>query len=147
MIDLAVAVSGSWQRRLAAQGTIVPSPTTVRALIDTGSDLSVVHPQVLQQLGVQATGSIRIRRPVAGSGFRLEALSDVQLAVGGLSSDPLWISTRVVSSGPLHANGLGVDRSGCPGALHAILQRATVGADLVLLSRALAPECRLIRAR
>ena len=100
VIDLAVAVGRSWQRRLAAQGAVVPSPMTVRALIDTGSDLSVVHPQVLQQLGVQATGSIRIRRPGAGGGFRLAALSDVQLSIGGLSPGTLWISTRVVSVAP-----------------------------------------------
>ena len=62
VIDLGVAVGRSWQRRLAAQGIVVPSATTVRALIDTGSDLSVVHPQVLHQLGVQATGSIRTIR-------------------------------------------------------------------------------------
>ena len=46
-IDLAVAGGRAWQRQLATQGSSVPSPTTVRALIDTGSDLSVVHPQVL----------------------------------------------------------------------------------------------------
>ena len=63
VIDLAVAPGGSWRRRLAAQGAVIPSPTIVRALIDTGSDLSVVHPLVLQQLGAQATGSIRVRRP------------------------------------------------------------------------------------
>jgi hypothetical protein len=99
-IDLAVAVGVLWQRRLAAQGAIVPSPTIVRALVDTGSDLSVVHPQVLQHLGLRATGSIRIRRPGAGAVFRLAALSDVQLSIRGLSPDPLWISTRVVSVAP-----------------------------------------------
>ena len=62
VIDLGVAVGRSWQRRLAAQGIVVPSATTVQALIDPGSDLSVVHPQVLHQLGVQATGSIRTIR-------------------------------------------------------------------------------------
>ena len=77
-IDLAVAVSWAWQRRLATQGSPVPSPTTVRALIDTGSDLSVVHPQILQQFGVQATGSVRIRRPGAGGGFRLAGMFDIQ---------------------------------------------------------------------
>jgi hypothetical protein len=78
-VDLVVAVGRAWHRRLAAQGISVPSPTTVRALIDTGSDLSVVHPQDLQQLGVQATGSIRIRRPGAGGGFRLAAMFDTEL--------------------------------------------------------------------
>jgi predicted aspartyl protease len=66
----------------------VPPPTTVRALIDTGSDLSVVHPQVLRQLGVQATGSIRIRRPGAVGGFRPASVSEVQLSIGGSSPGP-----------------------------------------------------------
>ena len=39
VIDLGVAVGRSWQGRLAAQGIVVPSATSVRALIDTGSDL------------------------------------------------------------------------------------------------------------
>ena len=99
-IDLAVAVGRAWQRRLATQGTPVPSPTTVWALIDTGSDLSVVHPQILQQLGVQATGSVRIRRPGAGGGFRLAAMFDIQFSVGGVSPGTHWISTRVVGVAP-----------------------------------------------
>jgi hypothetical protein len=100
VIDLAVAVGGSWQQRLVARGAVVPAPTTVRALIDTGSDLSVVHPQVLHQLGVQATGSIRIRRPGAGSSFLLASLSEVQLLIGGLSPGKSWISSRVVRVAP-----------------------------------------------
>jgi predicted aspartyl protease len=99
-IDLAVAVGRAWQRRLATQGISVPSPSTVRALIDTGSDLSVVHPQVLQQLGVQATGSVRIRRPGAEGGFRLAAMFDIQLSIGGVSSGTLWLSTQVVGVVP-----------------------------------------------
>jgi hypothetical protein len=100
VIDLAVAVGGSWQRRLAARGAVVPSPTIVRALIDTGSDLSVVHSQVLQQLSVRVTGSIRIRRPGASGGFRPASLSDVQLSIGGLGPGTQWISIRVVGVAP-----------------------------------------------
>jgi len=99
-IDLAVAVARAWQRQLAIQGTSAPSPNTVRALIDTGSDLSVVHPQVLQQLGVQATGSVRVRRPGAGGGFRLAAMFDIELSIGGVSPGTLWISTPVVGMAP-----------------------------------------------
>ena len=69
VIDLAVALDEPWRVRLLAQGSIVPSPMTVRALIDTGSDLSVIHPQVLHQLGARATGATRIRRPGKGAGF------------------------------------------------------------------------------
>ncbi len=99
-IDLAVAVARAWQRQLATQGTSAPSPNTVRALIDTGSDLSVVHPQVLQQLGVQATGSVRVRRPGAGGGFRLAAMFDIELSIGGVSPGTLWISTPGVGVVP-----------------------------------------------
>jgi predicted aspartyl protease len=100
MIELAVAVGETWQRRLAARGLSVPSPTVVRALIDTGSDLSVVHPQVLQQLGVQATGPIRIRRPGTGTKFRQAPMCDVQLAIGDLGFGAIRIPTRVVSVAP-----------------------------------------------
>jgi hypothetical protein len=100
-IDLTVAVSGSWQRQLSAQGAVVPSsPLTVRALIDTGSDLTVVHPQVLQQLGVRATGSIRIRRPGTGAGLHQASLSRVQISIGGFSPSSSWISTRIVGVAP-----------------------------------------------
>jgi len=69
-------------------------------LIDTGSDLSVVHPQLLQQLSVQATGSARIRRPGAGGGLRFASMFDVQLSVGGMRPGTLWISTQVVGVAP-----------------------------------------------
>jgi predicted aspartyl protease len=99
-IDLAVVVSASWQRRLSAREAAVPPPITIRALIDTGSDLSVVHPQILHQLGAQTTGSIRVRRPGAGGGFSLASMSEVQLSIGGLSPGTPWIPTRVVSLPP-----------------------------------------------
>jgi hypothetical protein len=99
-IDLAVAVGRARQRWLATRGIPVPSPTTVRALIDTGSDLSVVNPQALQQLGVQATGSVRIRRPGTEGVFRLAAMFDIQLSIGGVSPGTSWISTRVVGVAP-----------------------------------------------
>ena len=78
-----------------------PSRTSAGgALIDTGSDLSVVHPQVLQQLGLLATGSVRVRRPGSGAGFRLAALFETELSIGGVSLGTVWISTRVVGVAP-----------------------------------------------
>ncbi len=64
------------------------------------ADFTVVHPQVLQQLGVQATGSVRVRRPGAGGGFRLAAMFDIELSIGGVSPGTLWISTPVVGVAP-----------------------------------------------
>ena len=100
VIDLALAVGSTWKQQFAAPGSSAPSPITVRALIDTGADLSIVHPQILQQLGVGATRSVRIRRPGTGSGFRLAWLSDVELAIGTGGPRTLWIATRVVGMAP-----------------------------------------------
>jgi predicted aspartyl protease len=100
VVDMAVVVGRARQRRLAIQGSPEPSPSTIRALIDTGSDLSVVHPQVLQQLGVQATGSVRIRRPGGGNGFRLATTFDIQLSIGGVHPATRWISRQVVGVAP-----------------------------------------------
>jgi predicted aspartyl protease len=78
----------------------VPSPITVLALIDTGADFSVVHPQILQQLGVDVTGSVQIRRPGEGRDFRLASLNKVRLRIGGLRPGTLWVSTQVIGVDP-----------------------------------------------
>lgn len=100
VIELAVTVSRAWQGRVAASGNPVPSPTTVRALIDSGSDISVVHPDVLRTLGIRATGTIRVRRPSSGSGFYVALLSDVQLSIGGVIRGTTWIAAQVVGVAP-----------------------------------------------
>src|ERR1035438_3093227 len=99
-MDVAVSVGRSRRGRLSAPGASVQSPLTVRALIDTGSDLSVVHPQILRQLGVSATGSVRIRRPGAGAGFHTAWLFEIQLSIGGVNLGALWIPTRVAGVAP-----------------------------------------------
>jgi hypothetical protein len=99
VIDLTVSVGRTWYQ-FAAHGAPVPSPRTVGALIDTGSDLSVVHPQVLHQLTARATDSVRIRRPGTGSGFHLASLSDVQLSIGGVGLATVWISTPEIGAAP-----------------------------------------------
>jgi hypothetical protein len=100
VIDLAVAPGLSWHRRLASQGVVAPLPMTVRALIDTGSDISAVHPHVLQQFGVDETDSTRVRRPGVEGGFRVASLFDVRLSIGGLRLGALWVSTQVIGVEP-----------------------------------------------
>jgi hypothetical protein len=99
VIDLAVAIGRTWAERLAARAVPIPSPRVVRALIDTGADLSAVHPEILGQLGGQATGSVRIRRPGTRN-FRFAPISDVELAIGGAGPNALWIPTQVVGVAP-----------------------------------------------
>jgi predicted aspartyl protease len=100
VIDVAVTVGQRLQQQFVAQGVAPPQPVTIRALIDTGSDLTAIHPQILQQFGVRSSGSVRIRRPGAGSGYRLAAISEVRLSIGGISPGASWIPTRVVGVAP-----------------------------------------------
>jgi Aspartyl protease len=95
VIELAVAVGRPWQQRLSTLGA--PAPPPMRALIDTGADLSAIHPQILHQLGVNRAGSVQIRRPGSGSGYRPVALYEVQLSIGGVSPSAPWGSLRVPS--------------------------------------------------
>ena len=99
VIELAVAVA-MIRKREAAPSAPTLSPITVRALIDPGADLSAIHPQILQQLGVEATDSVRIRRPGEGSGFHLAGLSDVELAIGGASVGTPWMPAQVIGVAP-----------------------------------------------
>jgi len=99
-IDLAVAARLTGRQRREGPGGQAPPLITVRALIDTGADLSAVHPRVLQQIGVRATRSVQIRRPGVGGGFGLAWLSDVNLAIGGPSARTLWVPAQVVGVAP-----------------------------------------------
>jgi hypothetical protein len=100
VIDVAVTIGRSWQSELTKMGAPVPPPLTLRALIDTGADLSVIHPQILRQLRVNRAGSVQIRRPGYGSGFHLAAISEIQISIGGLSPGAHWISTRAIGVTP-----------------------------------------------
>ena len=100
VIDVCVAIGRPWQQQLARLGTPVPQPMTIRALIDTGSDLSAVHPQILHQMGVNRAGSVQIRRPGSGSGYRLAALFEVQFSIGGIVPGVPWIATRAAGVAP-----------------------------------------------
>ena len=72
-------------------GDSPPPPVTIRALIDIGSDLTAIHPRILQQFGGRPVGAVQIRRPGLGSDYRLAALSEVQLSIGGVGPGVSWI--------------------------------------------------------
>jgi predicted aspartyl protease len=99
-IDLAVSVGRTWAARLVAQGVSVPSPVTVRSLIDTGADISAVHPRILQQLGCRPTAAVRIRRPGMTRNFLVASLYDAEVAIDGTTRGSQWISMTVIGVAP-----------------------------------------------
>ena len=100
VIDLRVWVDRAEAHAMIAQGMVIPPAQTVRALIDTGADLSAVHPLVLTQLGVPSTGAVRIRRPGSGQTYRSAPLFDTRLAFGGVQMGAVWISLSIVGIVP-----------------------------------------------
>jgi hypothetical protein len=100
VIDVAVAVGPILRQDLLGRGTPPPPPVTIRALIDIGSDLTAIHPRILQQFDGRPAGAVQIRRPGLGSGYRLAALSEVQLSIGGVSPGASWIATWAVGMAP-----------------------------------------------
>ena len=100
VIDAAVAVGQVWREELVLRGKAPPPPVTVRALIDTGADITAIHPRILQQFGGRPIGSARIRRPGLGSGYELAPLYEVQLSIGGANPGIPWIAARVAGVPP-----------------------------------------------
>jgi|SRR6516165_8121041 hypothetical protein len=100
VIDLGVWIDRPGAHAMIAQGAAVPAAQTVRALIDTGADISAVHPLILTQLGVPSTGTARIRRPSTGRNFKNAPLFDTRLGFGCAGADVVWVSLSVVGVVP-----------------------------------------------
>jgi hypothetical protein len=56
-LDVLIGVDGKTMAGLQAAGQPIPAPVRARGQIDTGTDVTAVAPQVLQQLGLVPVGS------------------------------------------------------------------------------------------
>jgi hypothetical protein len=65
-IDLLVGVSQPRQQALAKSKLPIAAPVRVRGLIDTGASCTCIDPEVIQQLGLVATGTTSIITPSTG---------------------------------------------------------------------------------
>jgi hypothetical protein len=100
VIDLGVWIDRAEAHAMIARGMPVPPAQTVRALIDTGADISAVHPFILTQLAVPSTGTARIRRPSMGQAYQNAPLFDTRLGFGGVRAGVVWVSLSVVGVVP-----------------------------------------------
>ena len=139
-IDLAVAVARAWQRQDCGSGDL-------RTVSKHGPGLDRYRVRPLgRSPAVPATARRAGDRlgpgPPARCGRRVPPRYDVRhraLNRRRQSRHALDFDTGG-RRGPIHADGPGIDRPGCAGALHAVLQRAAGRADSLLLSRAIAPD-------
>ena len=70
VIDLDIWIGRAAAHALVAQGRAVPTPQTIRALIDTGADRTAIHPSALGLINSPPAGRPRFagRAPRAPSG-------------------------------------------------------------------------------
>lgn len=81
IVDLSVGVTRARAKALRAAGRRLPTPVTIRGLIDTGASGTAIDPGVIRLLELQPTGVSSIHTPsTAGQAHRCHAY-DVSLHV------------------------------------------------------------------
>jgi hypothetical protein len=80
-VQAVAAVSAARRAALLAASQTVPTNIPIRALIDTGASCTCLDPQVIQSLGVPATGSVLVNTPSTGSTPHATDQYDVALLI------------------------------------------------------------------
>src|SRR5665213_1906201 len=63
LVELFVGVCALRAGAILALGLQPPSPVRVRALVDTGASGTIIHEQILKDLGLKPTGTTSIHTP------------------------------------------------------------------------------------
>lgn len=80
IVDAVFGITGKGTAALQAARQPIPAPVAVRALVDTGTDVSCVAPWVLRQLGLVPSGSSSTH--TAGGSVKVQ-LFNVSLTIWG----------------------------------------------------------------
>ncbi len=67
---------------LRGAGRPVPLPVVVPALLDTGSARTLIDTAIAEQLGIEPSGSTRLRTPTTGDGYEVRQTFDVGFGWG-----------------------------------------------------------------
>ncbi len=106
IIDLGIWLARGLAHALVAQGQTVPSPQTIRALIDTEADRTAIHPNALASIASPPSGTTLVYRPGSTTAAWRVKLHDVRLAFGEAVVSPTrgsWVeieSAAVVPADP-----------------------------------------------
>jgi hypothetical protein len=60
VVDIFIAIPRSLSQKLIEGLHEPPSPVRVAAMIDTGADITVVEPGIMESLAIKATGVLRV---------------------------------------------------------------------------------------
>jgi hypothetical protein len=102
VIDLGIWIARTMAHSLIAQGRAIPSPKTIRALIDTGADRTAIHPAALALISSSAAGTTLVHRPGPTAARRVN-LHRVRVAFGGDAVSPTrgpWVAIEAAAVAP-----------------------------------------------
>jgi len=100
VMDLSVWMGRPIAHAMVAAGRPLPPTQTVRALIDTGSDLTAIHPLLLHPLSPVALGNVEVYRPGMDGGFYPATLHSVRVAFAGPGTGVKWVELMAVGLVP-----------------------------------------------
>ena len=102
-LEVVIGLDGQSTVDLQAQGLPGPAPIAVQALIDTGSDVSVVTPRVVAQTGLAFHSSSSTRSAIGSAGVSLFQASMTIYGPAGVAGPSLVIPYLLVMQalGPL----------------------------------------------
>jgi predicted aspartyl protease len=101
MIDVVITASAPRLQALTTAGQPLPSPISIRALLDTGASHTCVDPSVLNTLGLQATGSVPMLTPSTGATPMNADTYDVAIVIPNGAQQGLMLANMQVSASEL----------------------------------------------
>src|SRR5262245_50646196 len=101
-LQVLIGVNGRGSAALLAAGQPIPTPVWVRALLDTGTDITCVAPACLRRLGLTGIGSSSTH--TVGGSFKAD-LFEVSLSISGPAgkAGPMHVREQLVVMEWLHA--------------------------------------------
>ena len=99
LIDVGFALSSyriDVMKQAGMADMIYREPVWVTALIDTGSNISVINRHVIETLSLSSTGNVNVRSAVSGMNSELRDTYDVCLAFAKPRITPMHANLRVV---------------------------------------------------
>jgi hypothetical protein len=103
VVDQVLWLGRAVAQALITQGRAVPTPQTIRALIDTGASRTAIHSAALGLIHSPPAGTAKVRRPESKGAFRVVDLHDVRLAFAGVrtpSAGAAWVEIEAVAVMP-----------------------------------------------
>jgi Aspartyl protease len=95
-LEVVLGIPGKQTVSLQRRGRPVPAPIAVRALIDTGSDVSVINPNLVGQLGLRLLRTTSTQSTTGSSPVNLYGASMSIYGLAGVAGPALVLSDLVV---------------------------------------------------